>query len=206
MAVVWHRRTTPTLPGVNGRTQIRVFVSFVWLFHWPFSLSLSLALQRNVFRPRRNGETKWDMFCLCYFTRLRQLALDTIDLAKDPYLMRNHLGSYECKLCLTLHNNEGNYLAHTQGRRHQSNLARRAAREARDAPVHAPSVRRIQPRRTVKIGRPGYRYVPKLQPRKKRIPFPLVLLWTKREPDDNHVSTDFPPQYNKAERSRFEAA
>jgi splicing factor 3A subunit 2 len=29
--------------------------------------------------------------------------------------MRNHLGSYECKLCLTLHNNEGSYLAHTQG-------------------------------------------------------------------------------------------
>ena len=39
--------------------------------------------------------------------RLRQLALETIDLAKDPYFMKNHLGSYECKLCLTLHNNEG---------------------------------------------------------------------------------------------------
>jgi hypothetical protein len=26
---------------------------------------------------------------------------------------------------LTLHNNEGNYLAHTQGKRHQTNLARR---------------------------------------------------------------------------------
>ncbi|XP_034693830.1 splicing factor 3A subunit 2-like isoform X2 [Vitis riparia] len=45
--------------------------------------------------------------------RLRRLALETIDLAKDPYFMRNHLGSYECKLCLTLHNNEGYYLAHT---------------------------------------------------------------------------------------------
>jgi hypothetical protein len=39
--------------------------------------------------------------------RLRQLALETVDLAKDPYLMRNHLGTYECKLCLTLHTNEG---------------------------------------------------------------------------------------------------
>ncbi len=47
--------------------------------------------------------------------RLRQLALDTIDLDKDPYFMKNHLGTYECKLCLTLHNNEGSYLAHTQG-------------------------------------------------------------------------------------------
>ena len=46
--------------------------------------------------------------------RLRRLALETIDLSKDPYFMRNHLGQYECRLCLTLHNNEGNYLAHTQ--------------------------------------------------------------------------------------------
>uniref|UniRef100_A0A2N9HQ60 Matrin-type domain-containing protein n=1 Tax=Fagus sylvatica TaxID=28930 RepID=A0A2N9HQ60_FAGSY len=67
--------------------------------------------------------------------RLRRLALETIDLAKDPYFMRNHLGSYECKLCLTLHNNEGNYLAHTQGKRHQTNLAKRAAREAKEAPA-----------------------------------------------------------------------
>lgn len=40
-------------------------------------------------------------------TVFRQLALETIDLQKDPYFMRNHLGTYECKLCLTLHNNEG---------------------------------------------------------------------------------------------------
>ena len=49
--------------------------------------------------------------------------------------MKNHLGSYECKLCLTLHNTEGNYLAHTQGKRHQQNLARRAFKDARDAPI-----------------------------------------------------------------------
>ncbi|CAI2175102.1 2031_t:CDS:2 [Funneliformis geosporum] len=30
--------------------------------------------------------------------RLRKLALETIDLNKDPYFMKNHLGSYECKL------------------------------------------------------------------------------------------------------------
>ena len=63
--------------------------------------------------------------------RLRQLALETIDLAKDPYFMRNHLGSYECKLCMSLHGNEGSYLAHTQGKRHQTNLARRAALDAK---------------------------------------------------------------------------
>lgn len=90
--------------------------------------------------------------------RLRRLALETIDLAKDPYFMRNHLGSYECKLCLTLHNNEGNYLAHTQGKRHQTNLAKRAAREAKDAPTQPqPLKRKVNLRKTVKIGRPGYR-------------------------------------------------
>lgn len=67
--------------------------------------------------------------------RLRKLAQETVDLNKDPYFMRNHLGKYECKLCLTLHNNEGNYLAHTQGKRHQQNLARRAAMEAKNALV-----------------------------------------------------------------------
>ncbi|KAK3236997.1 Splicing factor 3A subunit 2 [Cymbomonas tetramitiformis] len=89
--------------------------------------------------------------------RLRRLALETIDLAKDPYFMRNHLGSYECRLCLTLHNNEGNYLAHTQGKRHQQNLAKRAAREAAEAPSQPqPNKRKVSVRKTVKIGRPGY--------------------------------------------------
>jgi len=96
--------------------------------------------------------------------RLRQLALETIDLNKDPYFMKNHLGSYECKLCLTLHNNEGNYLAHTQGKRHKENLARRAAREAqqkaREAGALNPSLMQggsaPQRRRAFKIGRPGY--------------------------------------------------
>nr|ADI46858.1 SPL2f [Volvox carteri f. nagariensis] len=89
--------------------------------------------------------------------RLRRLALETIDLSRDPYFMRNHLGQYECRLCLTLHTNEGNYLAHTQGKRHQQNLAKRAAREAAEkAAVPAPH-KRAPIRKTVKIGRPGYR-------------------------------------------------
>jgi splicing factor 3A subunit 2 len=54
--------------------------------------------------------------------RLRKLALETIDITKDPYFMKNHLGTFECKLCLTLHTNEGSYLAHTQGKKHQDNL------------------------------------------------------------------------------------
>ncbi len=35
--------------------------------------------------------------------RLKQLALESVDLANDPYLMKNHHGTYECKLCGTLH-------------------------------------------------------------------------------------------------------
>jgi len=98
--------------------------------------------------------------------RLRQLALETIDLNKDPYFMKNHLGSYECKLCLTLHNNEGSYLAHTQGKKHQENLARRAAKEAKEAPssLLAPEKPRVEPKKFVKIGRPGYRVTKQREP------------------------------------------
>ncbi|CAN1353539.1 Splicing factor 3A subunit 2 [Linum perenne] len=101
--------------------------------------------------------------------RLRRLALETIDLAKDPYFMRNHLGSYECKLCLTLHNNEGNYLAHTQGKRHQTNLAKRAAREAKESPaLPQPNKRKVNIRKSVKIGRPGYRVTKQFDPETKQ--------------------------------------
>jgi len=129
--------------------------------------------------------------------RLRQLALETIDLAKDPYFMKNHLGSFECKLCLTLHNNDGSYLAHTQGRRHQMNLARRAAREQRDSanpqPVLTQTVKKIKPKKTVKIGRPGYKVI------------------KERDPDTNQLSLQFSVEYPEIEdgikpRYRFMSA
>merc|ERR1711935_10531 len=97
--------------------------------------------------------------------RLRKLALETIDIQKDPYFMKNHLGQYECKLCLTLHMNEGNYLAHTQGKRHQYNLGRRAAQDSSDTVTPAPVIKpKVQPRKTVKIGRPGYRVTKQREP------------------------------------------
>lgn len=115
--------------------------------------------------------------------RLRQLAMDTIDLKKDPYFMRNHLGTYECKLCLTLHSNEGNYLAHAQGRRHQSNMARRAAMESRNAAAmpRGPSAPTSRPilRRTVKIGRPGYQITKQREPVTRQ----LSLLFQIRYPE-----------------------
>jgi hypothetical protein len=92
--------------------------------------------------------------------RLRKLALETIDITKDPYFLKNHLGTFECKLCLTLHPNEGNYLAHTQGKRHQYNLGRRAAMEAKNAApktIDLETQAPLQPKRAIKIGRPGYK-------------------------------------------------
>lgn len=95
--------------------------------------------------------------------RLKQLALESIDLAKDPYLMRNHLGTYECKLCLTLHTNEANYLAHTQGKKHQQGLARRAhmeklraEKEGTALPTPTATTGPVVPARKVRIGRPAY--------------------------------------------------
>lgn len=109
--------------------------------------------------------------------RLRKLALETIDLSRDPYFLKNHLGSYECRLCLTLHVNEGSYLVHTQGKKHQSNLGRRRAREAQTSSVGAgmgagtlsqptatvnvniPSAPAVSMFSGAKIGRPGYKIV-----------------------------------------------
>ncbi|WFD36595.1 CWF complex protein sap62 [Malassezia cuniculi] len=94
--------------------------------------------------------------------RLRRLALETVDLSKDPYILRNHVGSIECRLCLTVHANEGSYLAHTQGKKHQTNLERRAEMESR-GPRGSFSKILSQPapvkktKSFVKIGRPGYK-------------------------------------------------
>ena len=80
--------------------------------------------------------------------------------------MRNHLGSYECKLCLTLHGNEGNYLAHTQGKKHQANLGKRAFEERKREEEERLRNRvmngigndvQYQRPKSIKIGRPGYR-------------------------------------------------
>lgn len=94
--------------------------------------------------------------------RLKKLALETIDIVKDPYFMKNHVGQFECKLCLTIHPTPDNYLAHTQGKRHQENLGRRAAMDkaAADSVMSAPVVfSGGLKRRAVRIGRPGYRVV-----------------------------------------------
>jgi splicing factor 3A subunit 2 len=88
--------------------------------------------------------------------RLKRLALETIDLRKDPYLVKTALGTYECRLCLTLHATEGSYLAHSQGKKHQVNLAKRAQEEesvsgqlrAESIPVY---------KQFLKVGKPVFR-------------------------------------------------
>ncbi|KAL0095077.1 hypothetical protein J3Q64DRAFT_1717203 [Phycomyces blakesleeanus] len=113
-------------------------------------------------KSRSGGVASWSESNVDRRERLRKLALETIDISKDPYFMKNHLGSYECKLCLTLHTSEGSYLAHTQGKKHQTNLARRASKEARDSAIAQPAIGPAKPlvvpnRNIIKIGRPGYR-------------------------------------------------
>jgi splicing factor 3A subunit 2 len=100
--------------------------------------------------------------------RQRKLALETMDIARDPYFVRNNTGQYECKLCLTVHTTEASYLSHTQAKRHQQNLGRRAAREAAaaaalapapDAAAAAAAAAAGAKRKALCIGRPGYRVV-----------------------------------------------
>ncbi|KAI4837004.1 putative splicing factor 3a subunit 2, partial [Aureobasidium sp. EXF-8845] len=123
--------------------------------------------------------------------RLRKLALETIDLDKDPYIFKNHVGSFECRLCLTVHQNDGSYLAHTQGRKHQTNLARRAAREAqlgKDRDQNLTGLNTVQVKRNVvKIGRPGYKITKTRDPLTRQ----LGLLFQLQYPE---ISQDVQPR------------
>lgn len=96
-------------------------------------------------------------------SRLLSLALSTASaLGTDPYLLRNHLGQFECVLCLTIHTSEASYFSHTQAKKHQANLSRRAAREAAKNNQALPAI--SQPASTplspavgsVKCGRPQF--------------------------------------------------
>ncbi|KAJ9652776.1 CWF complex protein sap62 [Neophaeococcomyces mojaviensis] len=120
--------------------------------------------------------------------RLRKLALETIDLDKDPYFFKNHVGSFECRLCLTVHQNDGSYLAHTQGRKHQTNLARRAAKEQKeaankDALLNGGLMPGVQVRKNiVKIGRPGYKITKVRDPLTRQVGLLFQLLYPEIAP------------------------
>lgn len=50
------------------------------------------------------------------------------------------------------------------GKRHQQNLAKRAARDAAEKPVAPAPQRRVAVKKTVRIGRPGYRVTKQFDP------------------------------------------
>lgn len=136
--------------------------------------------------------------------RLKQLALESIDLAKDPYLMRNHLGTYECKLCLTLHTNEANYLAHTQGKKHQQGLAKRAHMEK----LRAEKLQQQQMREDA-----GWKKPPgeQITTQKIRIGRPAYQVFKSRDADTQQRCLSFELQYPQIEanlqpRHRFMSA
>ena len=118
--------------------------------------------------------------------RLRKIASETTDLIKDPYFYRNHMGIYECKLCLTIHNNEGSYLAHTQSKKHQTNLNKRKIIEAKHN-LFMQDIKNEQKQKIeelkikyVKIGMPAYRiskekdYMSHKRKTKFEIEYPLI--------------------------------
>lgn len=59
----------------------------------------------------------------------------------------------------------GSYLAHTQAKKHQQNLAKRAAKEAKDSQI-LPALEKPRPdvKRFVRIGRPGYKVTKQRDP------------------------------------------
>ncbi len=89
--------------------------------------------------------------------RLRKLALETIDLDKDPYFFKNHVGSFECRLCLTVHQNDGSYLAHTQGKKapDQPSAACGQGAEGRQGQGRGPGDGPALRRRGRRLRRPG---------------------------------------------------
>jgi splicing factor 3A subunit 2 len=124
--------------------------------------------------------------------RLRRLALESIDLEKDPYIFKNHVGKFECRLCMTTHPNDASYLSHTQGKKHQTNLARRAAEEQKEKKVPITDgkagISGVRVKKTIKIGRPGYKITKIRDPVTRQV----GLLFQLKYPE---IGTDVVPRY-----------
>ena len=88
--------------------------------------------------------------------RQRKLRLDTIDLSKDPYFFENHLGSYECRLCLTMHDTVGSYIAHSKGSKHQINLQKRLRKQIKTEKKLIKPKLNIPKNELVRIGTPAF--------------------------------------------------
>lgn len=146
------------------------------------------------------GEASWSQTNANRRKRLQQLALEHINIDNDPYIFKNHLGLFECKLCLTTHSSDGSYLAHTQGRKHQANLARREAKEREvrknDIDLSGPGSGMfgvgggnvLKKTNVIKIGRPGY----KITKIKDPVSHQLGLLFQLEYPE---IGLDVVPRY-----------
>ncbi|CAK6432647.1 unnamed protein product [Pipistrellus nathusii] len=86
---------------------------------------------------------------------LWQLALETIDINKDPYFIKNHLGLYECKLHLTLHNNGGGAISCIPRGKSTRPTWHKEGKEAPAQP--ALEKVKVKMKKFVKIGCPGYK-------------------------------------------------
>ena len=73
----------------------------------PNQLSSVLSVQRRSKRAIAQVCPFCPSSSRAFSSPLARLAMETIDLSKDEFFMRNHLGQMECKLCLTLHPTEG---------------------------------------------------------------------------------------------------
>lgn len=102
--------------------------------------------------------------------RVRELLSSSQNfIENDPYVLRNHLGLLECKLCLTTHISESSFLIHIQGKKHQSNLMRRQHKIEQHSQnkLHQQQqyslqkqglfgISNVKKKQYVKIGTPGY--------------------------------------------------
>lgn len=71
----------------------------------------------------------------------------------DDQILRHESGSVECKLCLTLHPNETSFLAHAQGKRHQTNQQKLATKSKPE--TNSQSIKGAS-QTTRKVGIPRY--------------------------------------------------
>ncbi|ODV97227.1 hypothetical protein PACTADRAFT_48976 [Pachysolen tannophilus NRRL Y-2460] len=100
--------------------------------------------------------------------RIKNILLNSSSLQNDPYLIKNNLGHYECKLCLTTHVNEASYISHSQGKKHQLNLIKRSNLDNKKIKLdtntglylfnkNGNNVTTIPKKQYVKIGKPIYK-------------------------------------------------
>ena len=92
--------------------------------------------------------------------RQRRLAVETADTKSDPFFFQNNLGTFECRLCMTLHNSVSSYLAHTKNKTHQSNLQRHLAKSGQtELKTNLQETEKVVIHPSQRIGTPAYRVV-----------------------------------------------